>query len=352
MNNVDTTDLRTSPNVYLFDDTEQEQCTCDSDGAFSDATPTYYNCPTAAHYDSRTTTLGTRRSVVRSYLADVDGATLEGAGDVRYPAECSLVAVTDIAEDADRQAATFVLEDPARVMRFPVRIVEREVVEGQAHPKDLIGASPEWTARYTEQVQNAVDDAADALSVDVAATEVTNSAYEYEYAYTFNFDEADARFPTKAQAQTVCESTLGSEWSLHAPSATGTETYRSMLQTALDVHSNARTASAYCRTARHANPYSVSDQTYIREALLAELQALLPNSVTYGGRTDTACLSSDSLNGLGDQTTRLSALFDAETNAFKDYVPEEHCVDHQYDQITEDGTAIACALRGIAKQRH
>ncbi|KAK3253023.1 hypothetical protein CYMTET_37711 [Cymbomonas tetramitiformis] len=625
MSNVDTTDLRTSPNVYLFDDTEQEQCTCDSDGSFSDATPTYYNCPTAAQYDSRTITFGTGRSGVRSYLADVDGATLEGAGDVRYPvcrvlqvaildgdattdaeltyaygmphrercrmteaqysdglvssgygvqAECALVAVTDIAKDEDRQAATFLLEDPARVMRFPVRIVEREVVEGQARPKDLIGASPEWTARYTEQVfagynvtekpqpdwrayetiggtygamhqplcscdphefvsptplhkvrrcmprtlvgapasppplseppgpppdapsnppmtsatvcrdaygsvlrgyrmqhnpqniypsecvcadtdrkpistisgqkdaevmycpttcvgdaivdgpscvcrardaddlratanggpsinntanasqvQTAVDDAADALSVDVASTDVTSSLYkyeyEYEYAYSFNFDDVDARFPTKTRAQTVCKDTLGSGWSLHAPVAGETEMYRSMLQTALNVHINDRTSSGVgspimdthplCARvyrvqlpprmrARHGadpstkekraalnpartlqriaaplgtGPYSVSDQTYIREALLAELQALLPNTVTYKGLTDTACVSSDSLNGLGVQTTRLSALFDGAV--FKDYDPEQHCVDTQYYQITGGGTAVACA---------
>eukprot|EP00854_Cymbomonas_tetramitiformis_P020501 gene20501-24573_t len=195
--NVDTSDLQTSPNVYLFDNTDQESCTCDADGSYVSPEPTLYRCPTASYLPPRVTTSGAV-DLVRSYLADEDGDTLEGSGDLRYPvcralqvamldsyeseysygmaqrarcrmtasqyadglvsegygvqAECSIVAVTDIVDADLRTNATFILEDPARVMRLPVRIVERTYPTGQQVPKDPLGASPEWTTRYTEQV--------------------------------------------------------------------------------------------------------------------------------------------------------------------------------------------------------
>ncbi|KAK3284043.1 hypothetical protein CYMTET_8296 [Cymbomonas tetramitiformis] len=195
--NVDTSDLQTSPNVYLFDNTDQESCTCDADGSYASSVPTLYQCPTASYLPPRVAISG-NTNLVRSYLASADGDTLEGSGDLRYPvcralqvamldsneseysygmaqrarcrmtasqyadglvsegygvqAECSIVAVTDITDADLRTNATFILEDPARVMRLPVRIVERTYPTDQQVPKDPLGASPEWTTRYTEQV--------------------------------------------------------------------------------------------------------------------------------------------------------------------------------------------------------
>ncbi|KAK3255192.1 hypothetical protein CYMTET_35665 [Cymbomonas tetramitiformis] len=182
--NVDTSDLRTLPNVFIFSDAHQEGCGCDDESTPPVDTDVVYTCPAASWYPPVKTASNATERFVASYLVDAEHPdasldsslgyyTREGDGDIRYPVcrglqvvlfddsrrnvsydylmrercdlsegaytdglvsegygvqtECSLVAITDISNDTLRREATFVIRDEARVMRLPVRVVRRQL---------------------------------------------------------------------------------------------------------------------------------------------------------------------------------------------------------------------------------
>eukprot|EP00854_Cymbomonas_tetramitiformis_P000144 gene144-260_t len=214
--NVDTSNLRTSPNVFTFSDGDQEQCLCDDDNSHPVDERTLYTCPTAAWYAPRRMRLDTQADTMLSYLVSASHTesgwdeslgyyTREGESDILYPVcrglqvavldqvgvnvsynfmmrercslrpseyvdgivsegygiqvECSLVAITDIANDTLRHAATFIISDEARVMRLPVRLIRRRInsTEDEAMLSasvELLAQGPAWTARFPEQAFN------------------------------------------------------------------------------------------------------------------------------------------------------------------------------------------------------
>ncbi|KAK3285728.1 hypothetical protein CYMTET_6689, partial [Cymbomonas tetramitiformis] len=215
--NVDTTNLRTSPNVFTFSEENQERCVCDDDQSLPVEERTLHTCPTSQWYAPRRMRLDGSGDTVLSYLVSARASdsrwdaslgyyTREGESEVRYPVcrglqvtlldrkganvsydfgmrgrcslsadqytdglvsegyglqvECSLVAVTDIADDVVRQSATFIVSDEARVMRLPVRVVRRRLNSTVEEPMlsqtvDLLAQGPSWTGRVPEQSFNA-----------------------------------------------------------------------------------------------------------------------------------------------------------------------------------------------------
>ncbi|KAK3247735.1 hypothetical protein CYMTET_42768 [Cymbomonas tetramitiformis] len=214
--NVDTSNLRTSPNVFTFSDVEQEQCLCDDDKSRPVDERTLYTCPTSEWYAPRRTRLDDKADTLLSYLVSADGSgsawdeslgyyTREGQSDVMYPVcrglqvtvldrighnvsydfmmrqrcslssseyvdglifegygiqvECNLVAITDIANDTLRRTATFIISDEARVMRLPVRTIRRRLNATDdetmlSSSVELLAQGPSWTARFPEQAFN------------------------------------------------------------------------------------------------------------------------------------------------------------------------------------------------------
>eukprot|EP00854_Cymbomonas_tetramitiformis_P000588 gene588-989_t len=214
--NVDTSNLRTSPNVFTFSDADQEQCLCDDDNSHPVDERTLYTCPTSSWHAPRRTRLDDLADTLLSYLvsarrsgsawdASLGYYTREGEMDVPYPVcrglqvtlldrpernvsydflartrcsmspseytdglvsegygvqvECSLVAITDIANDTVRRAATFIISDEAKVMRLPVRLIRRRLNSEEDEAMlsasvDLLAQGPSWTARAPEQAFN------------------------------------------------------------------------------------------------------------------------------------------------------------------------------------------------------
>ncbi|KAK3242138.1 hypothetical protein CYMTET_48156 [Cymbomonas tetramitiformis] len=89
-----------------------------------------------------------------------DGLITEGYG---RQTECSLIAITDISDNALRQAATFIISDEARTMRLPVRVIARVVNSSSSDEQlayersmlsdtvDLLSQGATWTSRVAEQ---------------------------------------------------------------------------------------------------------------------------------------------------------------------------------------------------------